>query len=237
MREGFHQNPAILLLRLQDRAHRAELTTAHLIAPVAPADRRVKNVRSRNLTFSPSRPAARTGLRPSQTTSVKIHAPFRKACPGFESRNDEKSRSSGPVTHGTPSTTVNATMSGIRISHSFPPQRPLRGLLGERSQRAWRVVDQRNVCCSRQSSTASSTNCQIRPACEAQEQRLHHRHVPVAGEPVGERRRNEPGEQRHRERGSRQTASITCIPYCGISTIDAVPSVEAARTLRAFRWT
>jgi hypothetical protein len=129
--------------------------------------------------------------------------PVQEGVPGFESRNTEKSRSSGPVTHGTPSTTVNATMSGIRISHSFPPQRPLRGLLGERSQRAWRVVDQRNVCCSRQSSTASSTNCQIRPACETQEQRLHHRHVPVAGEPVGERRRNEPGEQRHRERGSR----------------------------------
>ena len=144
---------------------------------------------------SASRPAARTGLRPSQTTSVKIHAPLRKACPGFESEEHRK-------------------VSVIRTCHPWDAvhdrechderdqtSQPQLSAAAAAPRAAWRAKPEgfgeslaSETCAARARAVRrAARNCQIRPACETQEQRLHHRHVPVAGEPVGERRRNEPG--------------------------------------------
>ena len=98
---------------------------------------------------------------------------------------------------------VTARISGITISQTRPPTRPLRGLRGERSQSASRTVDQRSVRCSRPTRIATRTNCQTRPTVKTHDQCLEHRHDAVAGEPVREHGRDEPGERCHRQRGGR----------------------------------
>src|SRR6266700_3931272 len=62
------------------------------------------------------------------------------------------------------SSTARPAVNGISSSHSRPPTRPLRGLRGCRSHSASRSTDQRRVRCSVNTSPATSTNCQIRPA-------------------------------------------------------------------------
>ena len=80
-------------------------------------------------------------------------APLRNAWPASDSSNVAKSRFAGIAKRGTISSAANATINGITMSHTRPPTRPLRGLLGERSHSASRIVDQRRVRCSRPTST------------------------------------------------------------------------------------
>ena len=163
-------------------------------------------------------------------------APLRNAWPACEPRNVEKSRLLGPVTNGTPSKTAAAMISGIRISQILPPTRPLRGLCGDRSQSASRVVVQRSVPCSCRSSAATRTNCQIRPAAKHTIRALTIGTFPVpaklslsagatsqASAPIG-------------SAAAAHIARIRRIPYCGMATFagawsaveDTAPAVDAS---------
>ena len=170
----------------------------------------------RNRSSSPSTVLKRniTRMRPYQP-----QAPSRNALPASDSTSVAKSRFSGAATTATSScAAAKATISGITTSHTRPPTRPLRGLRGERSQSASRTVDQRRVPCSRPTRIGDEDELPDEADREGHDQRLRHRHVAVAGEPVGEHGRDEPGEQppsgAPRPPRRRRSARFA---YCGIS--------------------
>ncbi len=108
----------------------------------------------------------RTVLNRKQTSSTPYHAqaPCMNACPLCVPRKAPRSRLAACGREGMSNpSTPNASESGITISQTRPPIRPLLGLRGERSQSASRVTDQRSVPCSRATRMATRTNCQIRP--------------------------------------------------------------------------
>jgi hypothetical protein len=71
-------------------------------------------------------------------------APLRRFSPASVPRNSPRSRFSGCGTNGMSVWTMaKARISGIRISHTLPPRRPLFGSRGERSQSASRTIGQR----------------------------------------------------------------------------------------------
>ena len=114
------------------------------------------------------------------------------------------SRVAGVGRVGRSSSTARAAISGITMSHSRPPRRPVLGLRGACSHSASFTTDQRSVRCSRYTITHDEDELPDQAGQQGQDQRTGQRCRPV--QDGGESWRDQPRQGGHGQRGGRPSS-------------------------------